>query len=178
MSIVDSLLKVTGSFPMESVHPLVVHFPIALLMTALFLDGVALVFKRPGLHRVALWNFGLGTLGAAVAVLTGLQAARIAKHSFEIHQVMELHRKLGIATLILGVLVVGWRLFKRDHLTARGRFLTLLAMLAMAGTLAFGAHLGGRLVYEFGVGGVYGKSSGGIEVIEHEHHHSYGEETR
>lgn len=106
MGIVDSWLKAAGSFPMESVHPLAVHFPIALLMAALFLDGVALVFKRPGLHRVALWNLGLGTLGAAVAVLTGLQAAKIAKHSFEIHQVMELHRKLGIATLVIGGLKV------------------------------------------------------------------------
>lgn len=171
MGIIDSLVKITGPFPMETVHPLVVHFPIALLMTAIFLDGLALVFKRPGLHRVVLWNLGLGTLGAAVAVLTGLQAARIAKHSFEIHQVMELHRKLGIATLVIGGLVVGWRLFKRDQLTSRARLLVLLLMLAMAGTLSFGAHLGGRLVYEFGVGGVYGRNAGGIEVITHEHHH-------
>lgn len=160
-----------GQLPMESVHPLVVHFPIALLMTALFLDGLALVLKRPGIHRVALWNLGLGTMGAAVAVLTGLQAARIAKHSLAIHQVMDLHRKLGISTLILGLLVVGWRLYKRDRLTTRSRILTLLVMLAMTGTLAFGAHLGGRMVYEFGVGGVYGRSAGGIEVVDHDHHH-------
>jgi uncharacterized membrane protein len=156
--------------PMESIHPLVVHFPIALLLTALFLDGLALALRRPGIHRVALWNLFLGTMGAAVAVWTGLRAAEIAKHSFEIHQVMELHQKLGIVTLILGFLVVGWRLFRRDRLTTRGRLLTLVVMLAMAGTLGFGAHLGGRLVYEFGVGGSYGRSAGGIEVI-HEHVH-------
>lgn len=156
---------------MESLHPIVVHFPIALLMTALFLDGAALVFKRPGLHRVALWNLGLGTLGAAVAVWTGLRAAEVAKHSFEIHQIVELHRKLGIATLVIGGLVVGWRLFKRDHLTAKARALALALMLAMAATLSLGAHLGGRLVYEFGVGGVYGRNAGGIEVVNQDHHH-------
>ena len=166
-----SWLRFVGSFPMESVHPLVVHFPTALLMTALVLDGMAVLLKRPGIHRIALWNLCLGTVGAAVAVLTGLQAARIAKHSLAIHQVMELHRKLGIATLILGVLLVGWRLLKRDRLTSNVRVLMLLIMLAMAGTLAFGAHLGGRLVYEFGVGGVYGRGTAGVEVIEHEHHH-------
>lgn len=171
MNIIDSLLKVTGSFPMESVHPLMVHFPIALLLTAIFSDGLALAFKRPGLHRVALWNLGLGTLGAAVAVWTGLRAAEAAKHSFEIHQVMELHRKLGIATLVIGGLVVSWRLFKQDRLTTRGRVLTLLVMLVMAGTLSLGAHLGGRLVYEFGVGGIYGRNVGGVEVVNHDHHH-------
>lgn len=171
MNIIDSLLKVTGPFPMESVHPLVVHFPIALLMTSIFLDGLALLFKRPGLHRVALWNLALGALGAAVAVWTGLRAAEVAKHSFEVHQVMELHRKLGIATLVMGGLVVSWRLFKRDRLTTRARLLALFLMLGMAGTLSFGAHLGGRLVYEFGVGGVYGRSAGGIEIVNHDHHH-------
>lgn len=144
--------------PMESVHPLIVHFPIALLLTAVGLDLVALILTRPPLHRVALWNLTLGTLGAGVAVWTGYRAADIAKHSFEIHQVMELHRKLGIATLILGSLVVIWRLWKRDQLGSRVRLLILLVMLVMTGTLGYGAHLGGRLVYEFGAGGTFGKS--------------------
>ena len=156
--------------PMENVHPLVVHFPIALLLTALFLDGLALALKRPGIHRAALWNLCFGTMGAAAAVLTGLQAAQIAKHSFAIHQVMGLHEKLGIATLILGLLVLGWRLFRRDRLPTRARLVTLIVMLAMAGTLSYGAHLGGRLVYEFGVGGVYGRSASGIEVVNPDHH--------
>ena len=146
-----------GALPMESAHPLVVHFPIALLLTAVLLDLAALVLRRPGLHRIALWNLSLGTAGAGVAVLTGYQAADIAKHSFEIHQVMELHRKLGIATLVLGALGMVWRLWKRDRLGSRARGLTLLLMLAMAGTLGYGAHLGGRMVYEFGVGGSFGK---------------------
>ena len=142
--------------PMESVHPLLVHFPIALLLTAVALDGLALLLKRDGLHRIALWNLSLGTVGAAVAVLTGLQAEDIAKHSFEIWQVMELHERLGITTLVLGLMTTSWRLRYRDRLTPRSRTLTFLTMLAMTGTLAYGAHLGGRLVYEFGVGGPFG----------------------
>ena len=142
---------------MESVHPLVVHFPIALLLTALGLDVAALLSKRPGLHRVALWNLSLGTVGAAVAVLTGLQAEDVAKHSFEIWQVMQLHKRLGISTLILGIATTGWRLGHRDQLTRRGRVLALLGMCLMTATLSYGAFLGGRLVYEFGVGGVFGR---------------------
>jgi len=155
---------------MESVHPAIVHFPIALLLTALALDSLALLVKRPVLHRVALWNLGLGTLGAGVAVLTGYQAAEIAKHTFEIHQVMELHRKLGIATLTLGGLIVVWRLWRRDQLGIRARLFTLLVMLVMAGTLSYGAHLGGRLVYEFGVGGPFGTTEP-VSVDDHHHEH-------
>ena len=144
-------------FPMESIHPMVVHFPIALLLTALFVDGLALILKRPTLHRVALWNLSLGTLGAGVAVLTGLQAEDVAKHSFEIWQIMQLHKRLGITTLILGMMVTSWRWSKRDQLSQRARLLTVVGMLVMASTISLGAYLGGRMVYEFGVGGSFGR---------------------
>ena len=149
-------MPLSWPFPMESAHPLVVHFPIALLLAAVLVDLLAIGLKRPALHRVALWNLGLGTLGAGLAVWSGLEASEVAKHTFEIHQVMELHRKLGLATLIIGGVVAVWRLWQRDRLGPRSRALALFLMLAMAGTLAYGAHLGGRLVYEFGVGGAFG----------------------
>ena len=144
---------------MESLHPLIVHFPIALLLTALLVDGLALILKRPTLHRVALWNLSLGTLGAGVAVLTGLQAEDVAKHSFEIWQIMQLHKRLGLTTLILGVMVTSWRWWKRDQLSRRARLLTMVGMLAMVSTISVGAYLGGRMVYEFGVGGSFGRSA-------------------
>ena len=142
---------------MQSLHPLIVHFPIALLLTATALEILALIARRPQLHRFALWNLCLGTLGAGATVLTGLQAAAVAKHSFEIWEVMELHEHLGITTLILGLGLCALRLWKRDRLSRRVRVATLAAMLVMAGTLGYGAYLGGRLVYEFGVGGRFGQ---------------------
>ena len=135
---------------------MVVHFPIALLLTGVGVDLAALALRRPGWHRVALWNLALGTAAAGLAVGTGLRAEAVAKHSFEIWQVMALHERLGITTLILGLLSVSWRLAKRDELTRRARLLTIVVSLVMIGTLAWGAHLGGRLVYEFGVGGLFG----------------------
>ena len=142
---------------MQSVHPIFVHFPIALLLSALAVEGFALALKRPGLHRVSLWNLGLGTAGAAVAVLTGLQAQKVAKHSFEIWKVMELHERLGITTLILGLMATGLRLVKRDQLGPRLRLIAFILMLGMASSLVAGGYLGGRLVYEFGVGGRFGR---------------------
>jgi uncharacterized membrane protein len=141
---------------MESVHPLLIHFPIALLLAACVVDLLAVLAKRPGWHKIALWNLALGTLGAGAAVLTGLQAGEIAKHSFEIWQVMERHKKLEITTLVLAAVVTAWRLWKRDRLPTWARTVTLTLMAAMATALTVGAHLGGRLVYEFGVGGTFG----------------------
>ena len=136
---------------------MVVHFPIALLLTALLCDVLALVLRRPAIHRVALWNLCLGTLGAGAAVFTGLRAAAVAKHSFAIWQIMERHERLGITTLVLGIVIAGWRLVKRDQLTPRVRALTIAGMALMAVVLGTGAYLGGRMVYEFGVGGSFGR---------------------
>lgn len=142
---------------MESLHPLIVHFPIALLLSALACDILALVLRREALHRVGLWNLALGTLGAGAAVWTGLQAEEVAKHSFEIFQVMDRHERLGQITLGLAVVTLGWRLWRRDRFALPARLGVLLLMTLMAASLAYGAHLGGRLVYEFGVGGSFGR---------------------
>ena len=142
---------------MQSLHPLIVHFPIALLLTALLCDVLALALRRPQIHRIALWNLCLGTVGAGAAVFTGLRAADVAKHSFEIWEIMERHERLGITTLVLGVVIAGWRLVTRDRLTPRVRTLTIVGMMVMAAVLGTGAYLGGRMVYEFGVGGSFGR---------------------
>jgi len=136
---------------------MVVHFPLALLLTAVGLDAAAAIFRRPAWHHVALWNLALGTLAAGLAVFTGLRAEGVAKHSFEIWQVMQLHKRLGISTLILGLMATSWRLAHRDRLTPRARMVTLILGLMMAATLTWGADLGGRLVYGFGVGGTFGQ---------------------
>jgi hypothetical protein len=44
-------------------------------------------------------------------------------------------------------------------------------MIAMVGTLSYGAHLGGRLVYEFGVGGSFGTA----RPVSSDHDHSQHE---
>ena len=152
-------------FPMQSAHPLVVHFPIALLLTAVVLDVLAVVARRPAWHRVALWNLALGTLAAGAAVISGLRAEDVAKHSFDIWEVMELHERLGIATLAMGAVVSALRLWKRDQLSPRWRVLTIALLLAMLGTLTYGAHLGGRLVYEFGVGGRFGAPTASTQSL-------------
>ena len=148
---------------MESLHPMVVHFPIGLLLTALLIETLALLMKKPAWHRVSLWNLTLGTLAAAVAVLTGRQAMAAAKHSMEIHRIMELHERLGSLVLSLVAVIAGWRLIAKDRFRGGFRWVSWGLLAIVCGTMAFSAYLGGRMVYEFGVGGSYGRS-GGIAV--------------
>ena len=150
---------------MENLHPLFVHFPVALLLAAFFVETLALFFKQSSWHRVSLWMLGFGALGAVGAVLTGRMAKETAKHSYEIEEIMELHEKLGYAVLGIALFVVVCRLFLRDRLGKRTRWIAWSLLAAACGIMAYSAHLGGRMVYEFGVGGSYGRRSG-IEVVK------------
>lgn len=149
---------------MENFHPIFVHFPIALLLVSLFIETLAVISKRSAWHRISLWNLCLGAAGAAVAVLTGREAEETAKHSFQIEQVLELHEKIGYAVLGAVLFVAAWRLITRDRLSGRFRWAAWFLLAGACGAMVFSAHLGGRLVYEFGVGGSYGRS-GGIQVV-------------
>jgi uncharacterized membrane protein len=167
--VLEDWRKMVGPFPMENIHPIVVHFPIALYSTSLLLSILGMVARRPSMHRVALWNLVLGTLGALAAVWTGLGAEGTVKHSFEIHEVMEMHERFGIMTLGLGLVAVGWGLASRRWPLGWMRGMGLFIVAGLVGVMALTAHLGGRLVYEFGVGGIYGRRTASIEVVQSQH---------
>lgn len=57
-------------------HPMVVHFPIVLLIVAVLLDGVTLMVRRQvELRMVVLVTYVLGAIAALAGFLTGRQAA-------------------------------------------------------------------------------------------------------
>lgn len=149
----------------DALHPLVVHFPIALLLVApLFIViGVAL---RPAKGRVylvsALILMALGTCAVFVALETGEAAAKLAERTPEINAVLEHHEQLAettrvaftVLTVIFAAIVLLPRLVRRNSRWLAGRALPLIFLVLYgAGMLLLvnTAHNGGRLVHEFGV---------------------------
>ncbi len=59
---------------LQNIHPLVVHFPIAFLVSAAFFYVLAWIFKNDKLAFSAFLLLLLGTLSAGAAVGTGLYA--------------------------------------------------------------------------------------------------------
>ncbi len=56
--------------PVE-LHPIIIHFPIALLLTSVALDFLAIFFRRWGLADAATWLLVFGVPSAAFALLSG-----------------------------------------------------------------------------------------------------------
>lgn len=141
---------------MQNIHPLFVHFPIALILSAFAMDSLAIIFKHPNLYIVGRWNLTLGFLSAIATVLTGLIAEHtVSKHSYEIHKLMETHGRIGVSVLGLSGALTLWRwLAPLETLSSRkGRFLFLAFLASLACLLLVGAYYGGKMVYEYNVGG-------------------------
>src|SRR5512140_1217617 len=82
--------------PWDGLHPLVVHFPIALLLVAPVLVAVAASVRRQGPWLAsALVVMAIGTAGAWLAVETGEAAGQLVERAPEISAVLERHEDMA-----------------------------------------------------------------------------------
>jgi uncharacterized membrane protein len=142
-----------GAAHLQNIHPLVVHFPIALLFAAAFLYFLAAVRKSAPLEWTALWVMVLGVLGAAVSVATGLYAEDGVMIAPSVRAaLLENHERFMIASSVLAGALALWALVKRPMPT-RGRWAFLAALVLMCALIAKGADYGARMVYDYNAGG-------------------------
>jgi len=149
----------------SELHPLVIHFPIALLLVApLFIIAGILMNPQKGRpFLIAAFSLMLlGTAGTFLAIATGEAAGQVAERTAAMSAVLERHEDLAETTrIIFSVLTVIFatilflpRLLKRETTTAVARILPLAFLLFYgAGTVVLvnTAHNGGRLVHELGI---------------------------
>jgi len=141
------------------IHPMLVHFPIVLFITAMVLDGYILSRSGDLGRRDCLVMTGFGAL--AVGLVFALGAAFFGDIALDKAvdigfpaDPLEEHELL--ATLTIGVfavlaLVQGFVLWRRQSLTGTRGWLFALVGLAGLGLLISTAYHGGNLVYELGV---------------------------
>lgn len=136
-------------FP-RPLHPLIVHFPIALLF---FAGGLLAYFCfRPDQHW---WTFRLlfmgGMAGFLLAMLSGTIDETWSIQNEAQHELVEQHELMAYVNLTLFAGLGAWMYLRPQGFgPIELRWYTLAFWLALA-TVAYGAHLGGDMVYEMGV---------------------------
>jgi len=140
-----------GVKELVNLHPFFTHFPIALLCLSLAFYMLGLILKKEHFLKSGQWTLYFGTIGAAAAVWTGLQAAKTVPHDETTHALMMAHQNLGIAVLVLSVLLSLWLLVSKSSLPkAKAIFVGGLFLIAVL--LLQQVDFGGRLVFFHGVG--------------------------
>jgi len=128
-------------------HPLVVHFPIALFIAALGLEILGLLFKKEILQQTAWYNYLLAILACVAAVLAAWWDGETLKHP-----VFYTHKNLAYWTLwiALGSGLILPLVRRKSKKIFRIVFFIFLVLTASLVSIA--GYYGGKLVYEYGVG--------------------------
>ncbi len=140
-----------GIAAMDNIHPLLVHFPIALLSCFFLLDFFGTMFKKTLWRDIAGGLLYLGTFFAVFTVIAGFMAEESVPHGGNVHEIMERHEMLGISVLSLAALLSIWRWLARGRIKGEANILYLLLSAVLCVLLALGADLGGLMVYKYGV---------------------------
>ena len=70
-------------YSLETIHPLFVHFPIALLSTGLLFDFFSIILSREDLEHGGFWCMLIGIISCLFANFTGIMAF-LSEGSFEL----------------------------------------------------------------------------------------------
>jgi uncharacterized membrane protein len=148
----------------NALHPLIVHFPVALLLSVplFLLLGIIWGKNRSCFFLVSFFLMLLGTISVYVAIETGEAAGKLVERSAEISTVLNHHSQMAhtsqivftILTLVYAALLFLPGLVKKElkpllkqWLMAAFLVIYLVCTLMIANT----ASLGGRLVHQLGV---------------------------
>lgn len=136
-----------------NIHPVIVHFSVALLITSMVLFLVAYLRGETDKdHRLVYATrliFWLGMGAILLTVMAGIQAFNSVDHDSASHAAMTDHKNwaFGAFALFIVTAFMMWR----ERKAALG-MASLICLIAANITLVTVAYKGGHLVYKFGLG--------------------------
>lgn len=156
---------------MPNLHPMVVHFPIALLIVGFLLDVFGLLLRKEWAKRAGVVLVVLGSLGALAAMLSGSAAEEAVEETLSGggKGMLESHSALGEWTAYAWLAIAALRLLiaapwlKKMQNAAWGAY--LLGAVAGLAMITLAGYRGGELVYTYG-GGVQLNAPGGVILNE------------
>ncbi len=148
----------------DGLHPLVIHFPIVLLLVAPLFVILGTLMPKSGraMYLAALVLMVLGTFSALVSYQTGEAAGKLAERTPQINAAIQRHEELAETTRllfsVLTVIFAGLLYVPKLLKLEIGRKAQALAAIVFLFFYASGmlvlvntAHQGGMLVHQYGV---------------------------
>lgn len=162
-------------YDIPRLHAAVNDLPAALLLVAVLFDLAGWLTKRDSLTWAGIWTLWAGVVGGWAAVILGELAEDRIEHGEAIHELMGVHEKLAIWTMITFTAVLAWKLWRRFQLRPlEDRLLKLISIAGLVLLVRTGME-GGEMVFDHAAGVPTAKLRAEIENREEGHHHEEGE---
>ena len=139
---------------MLPIHPIIVHFPVALFTVSLAADLFGRGRPSTEAGTLGFWCLILAVAGAVAAVTAGVIDMYRADLASATHRFVHLHRDVGFVLVGALVLLAAWRwsIRRRPAPLNRPSFGYLISAGLVFVLLAFQGWFGGELVYGHGAG--------------------------
>ena len=135
----------------DVIHPIVVHFVIAMALITVVFDLIGVLTRRQNLFEVSFWNLLVATVAIFVAIIFGQIEAGLATPYGASRDILNYHSTIGWSLAAILSLLTGWRYVARQKdptVLPRG-FLIIDSVLAI---LVFcQVYLGDKLVWVYGL---------------------------
>lgn len=132
---------------LQEIHPTLVHYPLAFLPLSILADLLGRATGSKALMETGRRTMPLAAVSAALTGAAGLIAQESVRTTPRSAELLHTHRTLNASLIALGTAMAVRRL--RSEQPGVGY---LLAGLAALGAMTYSAYLGGKMVYEHGLG--------------------------
>ncbi|MFO1259041.1 MAG: DUF2231 domain-containing protein [Gammaproteobacteria bacterium] len=139
------------SFPL---HPIFVHFTVALSFTAFGAYVLAYILPQGGFKNdmsvSAVWMLIFCLLASILTIIFGFQQFNSVQHDMLVHLPMTDHRNWALGTALVLFLCTVFAVRGYIHNKIHSVFLTI-GLFVLVGMVSATAYKGGELVYHYGV---------------------------
>jgi uncharacterized membrane protein len=151
MAMVNPFDLKTALLAKHAQHVVLIHFPIALFITAVAFDLVAQWTKRRGLAHAAYYNLLAAAISTVPVLASGLLAWQFQLEGQKLKGILLLHLVLACVSTLM-IWLVWWVHFRARRRTVYLPNYRLAIEIVTVGIVALTGHLGGSLSGVNGLG--------------------------
>ena len=136
---------------MDTLHPIVVHFVIAMGLITFVFDLIGSAFKKPALYEVSFWNLLFATVAIFVAIIFGQVEAGLADPYGASSEILNLHSTIGWSLAGILSLLSAWRYVIRNKDPQQLPLSFLAAGAGLSSLIVVQVMLGNQLIWVYGL---------------------------
>ena len=135
----------------DVIHPIIVHFVIAMALSAVVFDFVGIIFKKPNLFEVSFLNLIVATIAIFIAIIFGQIEAGLSNPYGVSRDILNYHSTIGWSLAGVLSVITAWRYVSRQtnpQILSKG-FVFIDIILAIL--VCTQVYLGDMLVWIYGL---------------------------
>jgi len=135
----------------DTIHPIVVHFVIAMVLFAFICDAIGYFSRNSLLFEVSWWNMCVATISIFVAVIFGQFEAGLAQPYEVAEPVLNLHTLIGWSLSGIIAAITAWRYVIRSKNSEKLPMPYLGMSVVLVAIVGLQVYLGDVLVWVYGL---------------------------